>query len=60
MADGWPIGNGTRSTGCHVGIYGGVAGKDTPRIHWEQVGSETASGPGGAVVRVRQMGIPAK
>ena len=44
---------------CHVGIYGGVAKKGTPRIHREQVGSETASGPGGAVVRVQQTEVPA-
>ena len=33
-----------------------MTGRATPRVHREQVGSETASGPGGAMVRVWQRG----
>ena len=59
LGTGDPSETGPGAPRCHVGIYGGVSGKGTPRIHWEQVGSETASGPGGAGVRVRQMEVPA-
>ena len=35
-----------------------MPGRATPHVRREQVGSETASGLGGAVVRVRQRGNP--
>ena len=51
--------NGTRSAKMPRGHRRGVMpGRATPHVHREQVGSETASGPGGAVVRVRQRGNP--
>ena len=55
------LGKGPVAPKSQEGIGGGggaMPGRATPRVHRELVGSETASGPGGAVVRVRQRGNP--